>query len=152
MCLEYVLGLCAGIIVMSFLFRTSPPVGTLKRRRAQAASSQTQPQRAHHRQPRENYQMGQMRRWAPHSASVLPSAYHGKHFTPKSYWTNHLTPSTDRKNWVKEQQTSNELLSKAAMQSSHCRKSRRGDERITALCSYEDILLFSPFLFLGVPF
>ncbi|TSK20045.1 Disintegrin and metalloproteinase domain-containing protein 10 [Bagarius yarrelli] len=38
-----------------------PLPGTLKRRRAQAANAQTQPQRAHHRQPRENYQMGQMR-------------------------------------------------------------------------------------------
>ncbi|KAB5525998.1 hypothetical protein PHYPO_G00146630 [Pangasianodon hypophthalmus] len=39
-----------------------PLPGTLKRRRAQAASSQTQPQVVHHRQPREAYQMGQMRR------------------------------------------------------------------------------------------
>ncbi|XP_026992905.1 disintegrin and metalloproteinase domain-containing protein 10 [Tachysurus fulvidraco] len=39
-----------------------PLPGTLKRRRAQAQSSQPQPQRAHNRQPRENYQMGQMRR------------------------------------------------------------------------------------------
>ncbi|XP_035252428.1 disintegrin and metalloproteinase domain-containing protein 10-like [Anguilla anguilla] len=37
-----------------------PLPGTLKRRRAQQASAQPQPQR--HRQPRENYQMGQMRR------------------------------------------------------------------------------------------
>ncbi|KAK3528175.1 hypothetical protein QTP86_023899, partial [Hemibagrus guttatus] len=39
-----------------------PLPGTLKRRRAQAPSSQTQPQRVHHRQQRDNYQMGQMRR------------------------------------------------------------------------------------------
>ncbi|MCI4393175.1 hypothetical protein PGIGA_G00154370 [Pangasianodon gigas] len=39
-----------------------PLPGTLKRRRAQAANSQTQPQVVHHRQPREAYQMGQMRR------------------------------------------------------------------------------------------
>lgn len=44
------------------LLHFSSSVGTLKRRRAQASSSQTQPQRAHHRQPRDNYQMGQMRR------------------------------------------------------------------------------------------
>ncbi|KAI5626321.1 disintegrin and metalloproteinase domain-containing protein 10 isoform X1 [Silurus asotus] len=38
-----------------------PLPGTLKRRRAQAASSQGQPQRAQPRHYRENYQMGQMR-------------------------------------------------------------------------------------------
>uniref|UniRef100_UPI003AAEF8F3 disintegrin and metalloproteinase domain-containing protein 10 n=1 Tax=Centroberyx gerrardi TaxID=166262 RepID=UPI003AAEF8F3 len=38
-----------------------PLPGTLKRRRAQNANPQSQAQR-HHRQPRENYQMGQMRR------------------------------------------------------------------------------------------
>ncbi|XP_051565379.1 disintegrin and metalloproteinase domain-containing protein 10-like isoform X1 [Myxocyprinus asiaticus] len=38
-----------------------PLPGTLKRRRAQNPTAQTQPQR-HHRQQRENYQMGQMRR------------------------------------------------------------------------------------------
>ncbi|XP_053532755.1 disintegrin and metalloproteinase domain-containing protein 10 [Ictalurus punctatus] len=39
-----------------------PLPGTLKRRRAQGQSAQTQPQRAHLRQPRDTYQMGQMRR------------------------------------------------------------------------------------------
>ncbi|XP_048828902.1 disintegrin and metalloproteinase domain-containing protein 10-like [Brienomyrus brachyistius] len=38
-----------------------PLPGTLKRRRPQHTQPQPQPQR-HHRQPRENYQMGQMRR------------------------------------------------------------------------------------------
>ncbi|XP_064192462.1 disintegrin and metalloproteinase domain-containing protein 10-like isoform X2 [Anguilla rostrata] len=38
-----------------------PLPGTLKRRRPQHTNPQPQPQR-HHRQPRENYQMGQMRR------------------------------------------------------------------------------------------
>ncbi|XP_072527398.1 disintegrin and metalloproteinase domain-containing protein 10 [Salminus brasiliensis] len=38
-----------------------PLPGTLKRRRAQNPNSQPQPQR-HHRQPRDTYQMGQMRR------------------------------------------------------------------------------------------
>lgn len=69
------LGVCAGEqdqyqdlyrfiaqILMSVLSSTSPSVGTLKRRRAQGQSAQTQPQRAHLRQPRDTYQMGQMRR------------------------------------------------------------------------------------------
>ncbi|XP_062845480.1 disintegrin and metalloproteinase domain-containing protein 10 isoform X2 [Trichomycterus rosablanca] len=38
-----------------------PLPGTLKRRRAQGQSSQPQPQRSNHRQPRDTYQMGQMR-------------------------------------------------------------------------------------------
>lgn len=54
------------------------PVGTLKRRRTQHANPQSQGQR-HHRQQRENYQMGQMRRWENGLlfALVLPSAYNG---------------------------------------------------------------------------
>ncbi|KAI1889641.1 hypothetical protein AGOR_G00165040 [Albula goreensis] len=39
-----------------------PLPGTLKRRRPQHTNPQPQQQRHHHRQPRENYQMGQMRR------------------------------------------------------------------------------------------
>lgn len=55
------------------------PVGTLKRRRPQHANQQSQGQR-HPRQHRENYQMGQMRRWqaglrSPRLGS--PSAYKG---------------------------------------------------------------------------
>lgn len=65
--------------------------GTLKRRRAQNPSAQTQPQRQ--RQQRENYQMGQMRRWGSLLiALVLPSAYSGKHFTPKSYLNQSMSP------------------------------------------------------------
>lgn len=53
------------------------PVGTLKRRRPQHQNQQAQGQR-HYRQQRENYQMGQMRRWDAglHFALVLPSASH----------------------------------------------------------------------------
>ncbi|KAJ8407705.1 hypothetical protein AAFF_G00267490 [Aldrovandia affinis] len=40
-----------------------PLPGTLKRRRAQHASQQPQPQRHHRPAPRENYQMGQMGQW-----------------------------------------------------------------------------------------
>lgn len=39
-----------------------PLPGTLKRRRAQNPNSQPQQQQRHHRQPRDTYQMGQMRR------------------------------------------------------------------------------------------
>lgn len=56
------------------------PAGTLKRRRQQQANQQLQGQgQRHHRQHRENYQMGQMRRWDTGLlfASVLPSAYNG---------------------------------------------------------------------------
>lgn len=54
------------------------PVGTLKRRRTQHTNPQSQGQR-HYRQQRENYQMGQMRRWENGLlfALLLPSAYNG---------------------------------------------------------------------------
>lgn len=54
------------------------PVGTLKRRRPQQANQQLHGQR-HYRQPRENYQMGQMRHWENGLlfALVLSSAYNG---------------------------------------------------------------------------
>lgn len=53
--------------------------GTLKRRRQQQSNGQQPQQQRNQRQPRENYQLGQMRRWdtGPLFALVLPSAYSG---------------------------------------------------------------------------
>lgn len=50
---------CCFFLIASFVVFFS---GTLKRRRQQPANQQQQGQR-HYRQPRENYQMGHMRRW-----------------------------------------------------------------------------------------